>query len=150
MKYVNSRQTFVELSMLLAKLPSRRVEFFNFLTRVTGLPPNTIKMVLCTTPSGATLSASLMKKVAIAMNLPIEQLFPQERLSPESLVSIYAQQSYRPLEYDELIKDVRQAADASRQAVISWMYGRHYPRPHSQRAIASLLEQPIKILFPQK
>lgn len=148
MKYVRAQQSLVELTSVLVKLPSRRTEFFNFMIRVTGLPPNSLKMALCTTSSGATLSPKLRRKVAKALSIPEHTLFPEERLAPGSLVSIYAELSYQPYEYGELIEDLQKNTESSRQAVISWLYGRHYPREHSQRVISDLLGQPIISLFP--
>lgn len=150
MKYVKAHQTLVELAAILVKLPSPRTEFFNFLTRLTGLSPNTVKMVLCSTPSGTTLSQPLMKKVSKELNVPVETLFPANRAATGSLVSIHEDKSNQPLEYEELIEDILSLTKASRQAVISWIYGRHYPRPYSQRVIAELLNQPVAFLFPKR
>lgn len=150
MKYVKAHQSLVELTAILVQLPSRRTDFFNFLTRLTGLPPNTVKMVLCSTSSGTTLSSPLMEKVSKTIGIPLEILFPANRAAKGSLVSIYAQQSSQPLEYSELIEDIRLITKASRRAVVSWIYGRHSPRSYSQRAIADLLCQPVASPFPKR
>ena len=149
-KYVKAHRSLVELASILVVLPSRRTEFFNFVTRVTGLPPNTVKMVLCSTPSGVALSPSMMEKVAKAMAISLETLFPANRNANGSLVSIYSDLSHQSREYEELIYDLRRITESSRQAVISWLYGRNYPRPYSQRVIADFLGQPVISLFPDR
>lgn len=149
LKFVRSHQSLVELAALLVELPSRRSSFFNFLVKETGLPPNTLKMVLCPTSSGVRLSATLAKKVSLALGLSEEVLFPMNRCAAKSLISLYAQQSYQSIEYEELVEDLRFLTGRSRQAVISWLYGRHSPRCYSQKIIGELLGQPVSSLFPK-
>lgn len=148
MKYVKNHLTLVKLTAILAKLPSRKTEFSNFLTRLTGLPPNTVKMILCSTTSGATLLLHLKQKETKAIGV----LWKLSSLLIVSLRALWFHSilNYLILEYKELIEDIGSRTEASRPAVISWIYGRHYPRSYSQLAIAELLEQPVSSLFPKR
>lgn len=149
-KYIKAHQSLKELSELLASLPSPRTRFFNYLVRVSGLSPNYLKMVLCSTPSGFKPGKLAMKKLSAALEVPEQVLFPTARLTPGSLVSLYLKLSNKPQEYNELIRDIRKATFASRSAVISWMYGRHTPKPVAQAIIAKLLGSSSSNLFPKR
>ncbi|ROS87168.1 hypothetical protein EEL39_10400 [Muribaculaceae bacterium Isolate-080 (Janvier)] len=148
-KYIKAHQSLIELSELLASLPSPRTRFFNYIMSVSGLSPNYLKMVLCTTPSGHNPGKSVMRKLSIQLEVPEKVLFPPDRrVAPGSLVSLYLKQPNKPQEYNDLVDDIRKATFASRHAVISWMYGRHKPKPGAKIIIARLLGSSISNLFP--
>lgn len=149
-KYIKAHQSLKELGELLASLPSPRTRFFNYVMSESGLSPNYLKMVLCSTPSGFRPGKSVMRMLSAKLEVSEQVLFPKDRCSPGSLVSLYLKQSNKPQEYQELIEDIRKATCASRAAVISWMYGRHRPKPGAQFIIAKLLGSSISNLFPSR
>ena len=90
-----------------------------------------------------------MRKLSIQLEVPEKVLFPPDRrVAPGSLVSLYLKQPNKPQEYNDLVDDIRKATFASRHAVISWMYGRHKPKPGAKIIIARLLGSSISNLFP--
>lgn len=149
-KYVKAHQSLTELCVLLVHLPSPRTRFFNYIMKVTDLAPNTLKMVLCTTPSGIKPGKTVIRKLSLMLKVPEKVLFPDTRLAEGSLVSLYTRQSQKPEEYNELIDDICKVTNASRKTVVSWMYGRHTPKPYAQSRIAVLLDSSISHLFPSR
>ncbi len=149
-KYIKAHQSLIELSALLVNLPSPRTKFFNYIMGVTKLAPNTLKMVLCSTSSGINPGQKVMRRLSQLFKVPEKVLFPDNRLAAGSLVSLYIRQSNKPEEYNELICDICKATNASRKTVISWIYGRHTPKPHAQKVIALLLDSSILHLFPER
>ena len=105
-KYVEAHQSLVELSKQLAELPSPRSKFFNYLLGLTKLAPNTLKMVLCTTDSGIEPGREVKKLLSKELNVSEQALFPENRQTAGSLVSMYKGFSNKPLEYDEFVKDI--------------------------------------------
>ena len=148
-KYVRPFQSFVEICGILANLPSPRALFFNNLISVTGLTPNYLKMVLCTTSSGQRPGRSTIHKISESLDMSEAMLFPEERLTEGSLVSIYISLPTSSKEYTELINDICEATHSSKSAVTSWIYGRHTPKPGAKTIIATLLGTSINQLFPK-
>lgn len=147
-KYVEAHQSLVQLCKQLAVLPSPRIKFFNYLLGLTHLAPNTLKMVLCTTSSGITPGREVKKLLSEKLMVPEQALFPENRQTAGSLVSIYMGLPYKSLEYDEFVKDICSVTHAPRKTVISWIYGRRCPRPYAKRQIAALLGSSMSNLFP--
>lgn len=148
-KYIQPNQSFVEFCGCLADLPSPRTLFFNHLMSITGLSPNYLKMVLCATSSGERPGRSVIERVSENLEISEVELFPEQRLAEGSLVSLYMSLPSSPVEYTELIKDICEVTHSSKNSVISWMYGRHTPRPGAKNIISTLLGKSIDQLFPQ-
>lgn len=149
-KYVEAHQSLVELSKQLAELPSPRSKFFNYLLELTNLAPNTLKMVLCTTDSGIEPGREVKKLLSKELNVSEQALFPENRQTAGSLVSMYKGFSNKTLEYDEFVKDICTTTKAPRKTVISWIYGRRTPRGHAKKRIAALLGSSLSHLFPER
>ena len=147
-KYIKAHQSLKELSALLADLPSPRTRFFNYLMRETGLAPNTLKMVLCSTQSGINPGNLVKKRLSNSLSVSEKLLFPDDRNAKGSLVNIYHNLFNKSFEYKELIDDICKATGASRKSVISWMYGRHSPKQYAKSRIAILLDSSMYHLFP--
>lgn len=149
-KYVEAHQSLVELSKQLAELPSPRTKFFNYLLGLTNLAPNTLKMVLCTTDSGIVPGREVKKLLSKELNVSEQALFPENRQTSGSLVSMYKGLSNKSLEYNELVKDICTTTNAPRKTVISWIYGRRSPRSYAKKRIATLLGLSMSHLFPDR
>ena len=147
-KYIKAHQSLIELSELLASLPSPRTRFFNYIVSASGLSPNYLKMILCATSSGKNPGKAAMTKLSLKLEVSVQVLFPKDRLSPGSLVSLYLNNSNKSQEYNELVEDIRKATLVSRSTVISWMYGRHRPKTCAKIIIARLLGSSVSNLFP--
>lgn len=149
-KYVKAHQSLIELSVLLANLPSQRVRFFNYILEVTKLSPNTLKMVLCTTSSGINPGPSVIRRLSQKLKMAEKVLFPDNRLAEGSLVSLYINLSHQPEEYAEFVDDICKATNSSRKTVVSWLFGRHSPKPYAKSRIAALLDSSVDNLFPPR
>lgn len=148
-KYVEAHQSLVQLSKQLAALPSPRTKFFNYLLELTNLAPNTLKMVLCSTSSGINPGREVKKLLSKQLKVSEQALFPENRQTEGSLVSLYVGLSNKSLEYEEFVKDICTETNAPRKTVISWIYGRRSPRAYAKKRIAALLESSMSHLFPK-
>lgn len=147
-KYIRPYQSFKELCGILANLPSPRTLFFNNLISITGLSPNYLKMVLCTTSSGQRPGRATIHKISEGLDMSEAMLFPESRLTEGSLVSIYISLPTSSKEYTEFINDICEVTHSSKSAVSGWIYGRHIPKPGAKNIIATLLGASINHLFP--
>lgn len=95
-KYIKAHQSLKELSALLADLPSPRTRFFNYLMRETGLAPNTLKMVLCSTQSGINPGNLVKKRLSNSLSVSEKLLFPDDRNAKGSLVTYTITYSINP------------------------------------------------------
>lgn len=139
-----------EIGDALSNLPAPRRQFFNKIVAVSGLSPNSVKMLLCSTQAGYVPGKTVRKKIAVAINRNESILFPEDRKQYGSIVYIYQNLSTQKTELQHFIKKVAQATRASPKTVRKWLKQRRVPSGYVRKRIAEAISMSIVQLFPQE
>ena len=147
--YINESDTFSYTMGKISQIPSPKQHFLCMLIRSLNVTPNYLRMILCSTSSGKTLSESNQIMVSKILQTSREVLFPSNPNSPGSLVNIYANLPNKSQEYTELLADIQKATGASYSSISKWATGKHKPSKWRRNAIANLLGRDVNVLFPE-
>lgn len=137
-----------EMADRIRDIPSPRKRFFQLVITISGLTPNTVKMILCPTSSGIYPKEHIRKKIASSMKMDVNKLFPADRLQSGSIVDIYIQLSSKRMEYHSFIYLLAEASHTKQKTVKKWLKARRVPASSVQYAIAQVIGVSISQLFP--
>lgn len=149
-KYLRLPLTLFEIGDVLAALPSPRKRFFHHIISVSGLSPNTVKMILCYSDAGIYPSIYVQRKIAKALKGDISTLFPEKRTQENSIADIYQKLSSKRTEYEQFLILLSTATDTHIKTVKKWLSKRSVPKAYNQRRIARVIGVSIHKLFPIK
>lgn len=147
-KYLRMPLTLFEMGEMISNLPSPRKRFFQIILAVSGLSPNTVKMILCSTQTGIYPRVAVCKKIAKALGKDESVLFPSERIQSGSLVDTYRQLSAKKVEMHQFIDLLSTATRASPKTVRKWLKRQKVPSNVARRDIAKVIGASIEQLFP--
>lgn len=136
-----------EMADRIRKIPSPRKRLFQLIVTASGLAPNTVKMVLCSTSSGSYPKEEICKRIAKALNTDIKVLFPTDRLQAGSIVNVYLRCSPKNIDYHRFVGMLSDATCASRKTVMKWLKARRIPPKYAKYAIAEVIGVSISQIF---
>lgn len=149
-KYLRMPLSLYEIGDVLTTLPSPRKQLFNLLVAVTGLAPNTVKMILCSTKAGFIPPRETCRKIAKALCKSEEALFPEDRTQKGSLVDLYTSLSAKKVELHQFVNMISISTRASPKTVRKWLKQRRVPGRTARKDIARAIGVSIVKLFPQE
>lgn len=147
-KYLRMPMSLYAIGDALTTLPSPRKRLFNLILSATGLKPNTVKMILCSTDSGYTPSAEVKRSISRALGKSAEMLFPEDRRRAGSLVDLYKKRSSKKLELHLFLNLLSKPARASPKTVRRWLVERRVPDTEIREDISKVIGVSILQLFP--
>lgn len=136
-----------EMADRIKNIPSPRKRLFQLIVTVSGLAPNTVKMILCSTSSGSYPKEEICKRIAKALNTDIKVLFPTDRLQAGSIVNVYLRLSSKKTDYHRFVGMLSNATCASRKTVMKWLKARRIPQKYAKYAIAEAIGVSISQIF---
>lgn len=152
---VNYLENFLRMSLSLYEMadrirdiPSPRKKLFQLVVTISGLAPNTVKMILSPSSSGIYPSEHICESIAAFMNMDINRLFPADRKQKGSIIDIYAHLPKRNIEYLEFVNLLCEASHTRRKTVKKWLKARRVPKSSARSAIAQIIGVSISQLFP--
>lgn len=149
-KFIKPQQSFSDLVRVLSAQPSPKAVFFQRLLEALDVSPVTLRMLLCTTPTGLEMSPSRQIAIEELLNIPARVLFPAKRMAKGSLIDMYMRLSRQPEPYEDFIKEVCQNVGVRRCTVMRWAAGSHRPSITRQNMLAKILNANIEDLFPEQ
>lgn len=137
-----------ELADRIRDIPSPRKRLFQLVVTISGLTPNTVKMILCPSSSGIYPSEKICERIADFMKMDINRLFPSDRQQSGSIVDIYFRLPSRNIDYLRFVNLLCEASHSSQKTVKKWLKARKVPRSSVRYAIAKVIGVSISQLFP--
>lgn len=137
-----------EMADRIKDIPSPRKTLFHQLVIASGLAPNTVKMILCSTKSGLYPKRSVRKRIAKAMNRDVKILFPDDRLQKGSIVNVYSCLPSKNGDFQRFVRLLSEATHSSRTTVMRWLKTRRISSEYARKAIAEAIGVSISQLFP--
>lgn len=137
-----------EMADEIRDIPSPRKRFFQFIVVVTGLTPNTVKMILCSTSAGIYPKKDIRNKIAKALGTDALILFPEKRRQVGSIVSIYSGLSPKKVDFHRFIELLSETTGSSVKTVRKWLKARRVPANFAKKEIAKVIGVSIVQLFP--
>lgn len=138
-----------EMADEIRDIPSPRKRFFQFIVAVTGLTPNTVKMILCSTSAGIYPKEDIRNKIVKALGTDVRILFPEKRRQPGSIVSIYSGLSSKKVDFHRFIGLLSETTGSSVKTVRKWLKARRVPGNFAKKEIARVIGVSIVQLFPR-
>lgn len=130
------------------RISSPRRQLFQLIVKVSGLTPNTVKMILCATSAGMNPREEICKKIARQLGRNADTLFPEVRGQPGSLVYLYQHLPGYKVEKKTLIDLLSQATGVKAKTVKEWLKNRRVPSYLARYRIAEAIGVSIVQLFP--
>lgn len=137
-----------ELADRIRDIPSPRKRLFQLVVTISGLTPNTVKMILSPSSSGIYPSENICEKIAAFMKMDVKRLFPADRQQRGSIVDIYSHLPKKNIEYLRFVNLLCEASHSRRKTVKKWLKARRVPRSSARYAIAQVIGVSITQLFP--
>lgn len=138
-----------EMADEIRDIPSPRKRFFQFIVAVSGLTPNTVKMILCSTSVGIYPKEDIRNKIAKALGTDVRILFPEKRRQSGSIVSIYSGLSSKKVDFHRFIRLLSETTGSSVKTVRKWLKARRVPGNFAKKEIARVIGVSIIQLFPR-
>lgn len=148
-KYLRMPLSLFEMADKIKSIPSPKKSFFQRIVSISGLTPNTVKMILCHTPSVFYPNEDICRQIAKSLKMEVGKLFPHDRLQSGSIADIYAHISSKRTEYHKFIVLLSEATHSKPKTVRKWLKSRRVPTSAAQYAIAQVIGVSISQLFPQ-
>lgn len=149
-EYLRMPLSLFEMADKIKSIPSPKRSFFQRIVSISGLTPNTVKMILCHTPSVFYPNEDICRQIAKSLKMDASKLFPLDRLQSGSLADIYFHISSKRTEYQKFIVLLSEAAHSKPKTVRKWLKSRRVPTSTAQYAIAQVIGVSISQLFPQE
>lgn len=149
-KYLRMPLSLYEIGDALAVLPTPRRRLFNLIVAVSGLTPNTVKMILSNTAEGYVPAIEIRKRISKALGKNTDELFAEDRSQDGSMFRLYKGLSAKKIELHQLVRLLSQATRASPKTVRKWLRQHNVPKRVARKEIANALGMPITQLFPQE
>lgn len=137
-----------ELADRIRDIPSPRKRLFQLVVTISGLTPNTVKMILSPSSSGIYPSEHICERIAAFMKMDVNRLFPTDRQQRGSIVDIYLHLPKKNTEYLRFVNLLCEASHSRRKTVKKWLKARNVPRSSARSAIAQVIGVSISQLFP--
>lgn len=137
-----------ELADRIRDMPSPRKRLFQFVVTISGLSPNTVKMILCSSSSGIYPNKHICERIAAFMNMDINRLFPADRQQSGSIIDIYSHLPKKNMEYLRFVNLLCEVSHSRRKTVKKWLKARRVPKSSARYAIAQVIGVSISQLFP--
>lgn len=137
-----------EMADRIRDMPSPRKKLFQLVVTISGLAPNTVKMIFSPSSSGIYPSEHICERIAAFMNMDINRLFPTDRQRKGSIIDIYSHLPKRNIEYLRFVNLLCEASHARRKTVKKWLKTRRVPKSSARYAIAQVIGVSISQLFP--
>ena len=137
-----------ELADRIRDIPSPRKRLFQLVVTISGLTPNTVKMILSPSSSGIYPSEHIRERIAALMKMDINRLFPANRQQRGSIVDIYLHLPKKNIEYLRFVNLLCEASHSHRKTVKKWLKVRNVPRSSARYKIAEVIGVSISQLFP--
>lgn len=138
-----------ELADEIRNIPSPRKRLFQLVVMISGLAPNTVKMILSPSSSGIYPSGHICERIAAFMKMDINRLFPANRQQSGSIVDIYSHLPKKNIEYHRFVNLLCEASHSRRKTVKKWLKARRVPKSSARYAIARVIGVSISQLFPR-
>ncbi len=137
-----------ELADRIRDIPSPRKRLFQLIVTISGLTPNTVKMILSPSSSGIYPSEHIRERIAAFMKMDVNRLFPANRQQRGSIVDIYLHLPKKNIEYLRFVNLLCEASHSHRKTVKKWLKVRNVPRSSVRYKIAEFIGVSISQLFP--
>ena len=137
-----------ELADRIRDIPSPRKRLFQLIVTISGLTPNTVKMILSPSSSGIYPSEHIRVRIAAFMQMDDNRLFPANRQQRGSIVDIYLHLPKKNIEYLRFVNLLCEASHSHRKTVKKWLKVRNVPRSSVRYKIAEFIGVSISQLFP--
>lgn len=137
-----------ELADRIRDIPSPRKRLFQLVVTISGLTPNTVKMILSPSSSGIYPSEHIRERIAAFMKMDVNRLFPANRQQRGSIVDIYLHLPKKNIEYLRFVNLLCEASHSHRKTVKKWLKVRNVPRSSARYKIAEFIGVSISQLFP--
>lgn len=137
-----------ELADRIRDMPSPRKRLFQFVVTISGLSPNTVKMILCSSSSGIYPNKHICERIAAFMKVDVNRLFPADRQQRGSIVDIYSNLPKKNMEYLRFVNLLCEVSHSRRKTVKKWLKARRVPKSSARYAIAQVIGVSISQLFP--
>ena len=119
--YIDDAMSLYEIGKLLKALPSPRRQFFDNIVAVSGLSPNSVKMMLSSTVQGYIPRKEIREKIATNLGKDVDELFSDDRKNESSLYSLYIRLKARKVEYNEFVHILSKATGVTPKTVTKWL-----------------------------
>lgn len=149
-KYLRMPLSLYEIGEVLTNLPTPRRRLFNLIVAVSGLTPNTVRMILSPTPDGYMPSAEIRGKIAKALRKDVDILFPEDRRQPGSIFELYSGLPAKKIELHQFIDLLSHATRAAPKTVRKWLGQNKVPKKGTRKDIARAIGVSIIQLFPEE
>ncbi len=137
-----------EMADRIRDIPTPRKRFFQLVVAASGLAPNTVKMILCSTRAGIYPGERIRKRIALALKKDVNALFPADRLQAGSIADVYSGLPSKKIDYHRFVCLLSDATHLSRKTVWKWLKIRRVPTNSAKARIAGLIGVSITQLFP--
>lgn len=137
-----------ELADRIKDIPSPRKRLFQLVVTISGLTPNTVKMILSPSSSGIYPSEPIRERIAAFMKVDVNRLFPADRQQRGSIVDIYSNLPQKNIEYLRFVNLLCEVSHSRRKTVKKWLRTRRVPKSSARYAIAQVIGVSISQLFP--
>lgn len=148
--YLRMPLSLFEMADKIKSIPSPKRSFFQCIVSISGLTPNTVKMILCHTPSAFYPNEDICRQIAKSLKIDVGKLFPLNRLQSGSIADLYFHISSKGTEYHKFIVLLSEATHSKPKTVKKWLKSRRVPTRAAQYAIAQAIGVSISQLFPQE
>ena len=149
-KYLRMPLSLYEIGDVLTNLPTPRRRLFNIIVAVSGLTPNTVRMILSPTPGGYMPPPEIRSKIAKALKRDVDILFPEDRRQSGSLFELYSGLPAKKIELHQFIDLLSRSTRAAPKTVHKWLRQNKVPKKGSRIDIARAIGVPINQLFPDE
>lgn len=149
-KYLRMPLSLYEIGDVLTNLPTPRRRLFNLLIAISGLSPNTVRMILSPTANGYMPSIEIRSKIAKALRKDVDILFPEDKRQHGSIFELYSSLSAKKIELHQFIELLSQTTRAAPKTVRKWLKQKKVPKKGSRKDIARAIGVSIFQLFPDE
>ena len=149
-KYLRMPLSLYEIGDMLTNLPTPRRRLFNLIVAVTGLTPNTVRMILSPTPNGYIPSSEIKRKIAKALRKDVNTLFPENRRQSGSIFELSSALPAKKIEFHQFIDLLSRITKAAPKTVRKWLSQNKVPKKGIRKDIARTIGVSIIQLFPEE